>query len=58
MQHEDADFNKFVAATGFDPRRDLTEVIVASVDGQHNGHGLVVAHGTFNVPKLAVAGED
>jgi hypothetical protein len=52
MQNEDGDFSKFVADTGFDPRRDLKEVIMASVDGQHNGHGLVVAHGTFNVPKL------
>src|SRR4051812_43789779 len=51
-QHGDADFNKFVAATGFDPRRDLTELIAASVDGQQKGHGLVVAHGTFDVPKL------
>jgi hypothetical protein len=53
MQREDADFNKFVLATGFDPRRDLTEVIVSSSDvQQRKGHGLVVAHGTFDIAKL------
>jgi len=51
-QHGDADFNKFVAATGFDPRRDLTEVIAASVDGHQKGHGMVVAHGTFDISRL------
>jgi len=53
MQHEDADFNKFVTATGFDPRRDLTEVIVSSSDGQTKSHGLVVAHGVFDIVRLA-----
>ena len=52
MQREDAEFNKFVLATGFDPRRDLTEVIVSSSDVQHKGHGLVVARGTFDIVKL------
>ncbi len=52
MQNQDADFNKFVTATGFDPRRDLTEVMVASTDGQQKGHGLVVARGTFDIAKL------
>ncbi len=54
MQRNDADFNKFVASTGFDPRRDLTEVIVASADGQ-KGHGLVAAHGTFDIARLVAA---
>jgi hypothetical protein len=52
MQREDADFNKFVLATGFDPRRDLTEVIVSSSDVPHKGHGLVVARGTFDIARL------
>ncbi len=52
MQREDADFNKFVLATGFDPRRDLTEVVVSSADVQQKGHGLVVARGTFDIAKL------
>ncbi|MEP6535297.1 MAG: hypothetical protein ABJF23_08280 [Bryobacteraceae bacterium] len=53
MQREDAALNKFVTATGFDPRRDLTEVIVSSADAQNTGHGLVVAHGTFDIVRLA-----
>ena len=53
MQQEDANFNKFVLATGFDPRRDLTEVIVSSSDvPQQKGHGLVLARGTFDIAKL------
>src|SRR5260370_41450994 len=30
MQLDDPDFQKFMAATGFDPRRDLSELIIAS----------------------------
>ncbi len=52
MQREDADFNKFVLSTGFDPRRDLTEVIVSSANVQQKGHGLVLARGTFDIAKL------
>lgn len=52
MQRQDADFNHFLLATGFDPRRDLTEVIVSSADVQQKGHGLVLAHGTFDIAKL------
>ena len=52
MQRQDADFNKFLLATGFDPRRDLTEVIVSSADVQQKGHGLVLARGTFDIAKL------
>ena len=52
MQREDAGFDKFVLSTGFDPRRDLTEVIVSSADVQQKGHGLVLARGTFDIAKL------
>ena len=30
MQIEDAGFKKFIAQTGFDPRRDVTEILMAS----------------------------
>src|SRR5450755_169266 len=30
MQVEDAGFKKFIAQTGFDPRRDVTEIVMAS----------------------------
>jgi hypothetical protein len=58
VQKGDADFNKFVTATGFDPRRDLTEVIASSTDGQQKGHGLVVAHGTFDIARLVGHAKD
>jgi len=60
MQNDDQSFRDFVAATGFDPRRDLREVIVASNSIQPGSHdnGLVMARGTFDVPKiLAAAGQ-
>ena len=60
-----ADFQEFIASTGFDPRTDLREVlIVAGVptgsEGVPNMHsGLVLAKGTFNVSKiLAAAAKD
>jgi len=56
MQQDDAGFKKFVTSTGFDPRRDLTEVITASPDGpQHAGHGVVLARGTFDVSRITTA---
>jgi hypothetical protein len=58
MHEGDADFSKFITATGFDPRRDLTEVIVSSVDGQQKGHGLVVAHGTFDISRMVGHAKD
>src|ERR1700736_4789309 len=36
---------EFTTATGFDPRQDLTEVLMASNAQQHDG--LVLARGTF-----------
>lgn len=54
MQKDDADFQKFVTATGFDPRRDLTEVITVTSADQ-KGHGLVLARGTFDLGKIQAA---
>ncbi|MGH9632410.1 MAG: hypothetical protein ACRD7E_29240 [Bryobacteraceae bacterium] len=53
MQREDEDFRKFVAATGFDPRRDLREILVASTGAPKKGNGLIVARGVFNGPQIA-----
>lgn len=47
---EDGDFSKFINASGFDPRRDVQEVLMASVTGQHNG--LVAARGQFDAAKI------
>jgi hypothetical protein len=50
---ENGKFTNFIAATGFDPRRDLREIVVAS-SGRAQGKksGLVVARGTFNAAQL------
>lgn len=61
IQEDDADFRKFIEATGFDPRRDLREVVFASASGPTGQHqpGLVLARGTFNGPQIfAVAKTD
>lgn len=47
------DFGKLVAATGFDPRRDLREVLVAATDTTgKNTPGLVLAKGTFEPSRI------
>jgi len=50
----DSDFQQFISATGFDPRRDLREVVFAS-GAQAPGPGLVLARGVFNGPQLLQA---
>jgi hypothetical protein len=52
-QHEDAEFQKFVEATGFDPRRDISELLFVSLEAApKNGNGIVLARGTFDVDRL------
>ncbi len=53
MQNSDKGLDQFVAVTGFDPRRDLREVLVAS-DGTRNT-GLVLGRGTFDPAKITAA---
>ncbi|HUS06154.1 MAG TPA: hypothetical protein VMZ52_07660 [Bryobacteraceae bacterium] len=60
MKDEDAGFRGFIQATGFDPRRDLRELIIASTaaaqlaaqSGAQKGRGLVLARGVFDVPRI------
>jgi len=55
MKDSDKDLREFITATGFDPRRDLREVVVASsVPGSH-GPGLVIGRGVFNGPQILAA---
>src|SRR5579864_2571749 len=51
IQNEGAGFTKLAATTGFDPRRDLSEVLMATV-GQPGQQGLVLARGTFNSEQI------
>jgi hypothetical protein len=56
VKEEDAAFQKFVSSTGFDPRRDLREVVFAGISAPgQKGHGLVVARGVFNGPQIFAA---
>lgn len=45
----------FVTATGFDPRKDVTEVLAASSGGATNPSGLILASGTFDVSQITAA---
>jgi hypothetical protein len=45
--------DRFVTATGFDPRRDLKQILVASSGKQNNG--LVLARGIFQPERLTTA---
>ena len=53
MQSHDADMQKLIALTGFDPTRDVDELLAAS-NGTPNT-GLVLARGTFDAAKIAAA---
>jgi hypothetical protein len=50
-----AQFDKLSAATGFDPRRDLIEILAATPGNAGQKTGLVLAKGTFNVSQLTDA---
>ncbi len=54
MNLEGKEFESFVAMTGFDPRRDLREVLVASqsVEGNVGAGGVVLVRGAFDEAKL------
>lgn len=50
---ENRDLTTFITATGFDPRRDLREVVLASPGrAQTQKQGLIAARGTFNGAQL------
>src|SRR6266496_1903095 len=45
----DPKFQEFVSATGFDPARDIVEIVAATADVQGGHNGLVAARGSFDV---------
>jgi hypothetical protein len=52
-QQEEREFQQFIQASGFDPRRDLTELLFVSLDPTpRHGDGLVLARGRFDVDRL------
>jgi hypothetical protein len=51
LQTQDADLQKLATLTGFDPRRDVRELLVASTGVQGNT-GLALAKGQFDISKI------
>ncbi len=52
MKEEEAKLAKFISATGFDPRRDLTEVVFASADSERRGKVLMLVKGRFDAQRI------
>ena len=52
MQNEDKNLQQFIAMTGFDPRRDLNEVVVASAGQKDQKTGIVAVNGNFQVSRI------
>lgn len=53
ISNGDADFRTFIEATGFDPRRDLKELLFASEAGPGRDRGVVLARGVFDLNRIA-----
>lgn len=53
MKGEDANFQKFIDATGFDPRRDLREVLLMADGDPKSKQALVAVSGTFDQSKIS-----
>lgn len=59
MQLDDAGFQHFIESTGFDPRRDVTELLMASnwESSTPESRWLLMAKGVFNTQKLQQAAQ-
>src|SRR5579862_8074374 len=59
MQVDDAGFKSFIAQTGFDPRRDVKEILIASnwESNSAASRWLVLARGSFDLAKIATAAQ-
>jgi len=57
MQVDDAGFQKFITETGLDPRRDVSEILIASnwQSSTPESRWLVLARGTFDLQKIGQA---
>jgi hypothetical protein len=55
QQQADADLQKLADATGFDPRHDLKEILVAASGQPSSNSGIILARGTFDVPRIVEA---
>jgi len=55
LQSHDAQMQQLVALTGFDPRRDVSELLVASDGVAGSRKGLALASGNFDIAKITAA---
>ena len=55
LQSHDAEMQKLITLTGFDPRRDVRELLVASDGAPGSKSGLALAKGTFDAAKITAA---
>lgn len=46
------DLQKMIELTGFDPRRDLREILISAKGQPGNGSVLMLARGAFDIPKI------
>jgi hypothetical protein len=53
LKSEEQNMEKFISMTGFDPRRDLKELIVASNDARGHGKAIVIARGRFDAARIS-----
>jgi len=53
----DAGLPKLIETAGFDPRRDLREILLSASGQPGSGSAIVLARGTFDVPKILEAGQ-
>src|SRR3954463_14322970 len=55
MQSQDADMRQLIALTGFDPTRDVRELMVAPTGGAGSPPGLALARGNFDAARIIAA---
>jgi hypothetical protein len=55
MQTQNAQMQQLVTLTGFDPRKDVRELLVASNGGPQTKVGLALARGSFDIAKITAA---
>jgi hypothetical protein len=58
MDSSDSGLQKFISDTGFDPRRDLNEVIIATAGTSEEPNVLVVGTGVFNPSQILNVARD
>src|SRR5580658_640339 len=54
-QQPDQFLQKLIETTGFDPRHDLREILVASSGQSSSAQAIILARGAFDVPKIVEA---